>query len=80
MPSHPGFPPASHVIDYLTAYEQRYRIPVERPVRISKVNRADGIFHLRATEDNRSWTADTVIAATGTWSPPRYATPVTLDV
>ncbi len=28
MPYHEGFPPASHVVDYLTRYEERYELPV----------------------------------------------------
>ncbi|ERJ44533.1 hypothetical protein N579_07590 [Corynebacterium pseudodiphtheriticum 090104] len=32
MPAYEGFPPSDHVIDYLADYEQRYRIPVERPM------------------------------------------------
>ena len=35
MPPHPDvFPPVSHVLDYLEDYEQRYRVPVRRPVRV----------------------------------------------
>ena len=37
MPPHDGFPPASHVIDYLAVYEDRYSLPVERPVHVDKV-------------------------------------------
>ncbi|WP_018119182.1 FAD-dependent oxidoreductase [Corynebacterium mastitidis] len=70
MPSHPGFPPASHVIGYLAAYERRYRIPVERPVRVREVAHAGGRFRLRTAHPDRSWTAEVVIAATGTWSAP----------
>ena len=29
-----GFPPRDHVIDYLTRYEQRYELAVERPRRV----------------------------------------------
>lgn len=32
-----GFPPASHVIDYLSKYEDRYSISVERPVHVTRV-------------------------------------------
>lgn len=89
MPSHPGFPPAQHVIDYLEKYEQRYGIEVERPVHVDDVQplgegarggklvgenvdapgavEVDG-FVVRAGE--RSWTARSVIGATGTWSAP----------
>lgn len=35
MPNWPnGFPPAHHVVDYLRGYEQRYEIPVRRPVHV----------------------------------------------
>lgn len=76
MPSYQGFPPASHVVDYLAAYERRYRLPVERPVKATRVEHLDGIFRIDAEHHcdsqvvKRSWTATTVIAATGTWSAP----------
>ncbi|HZK32247.1 MAG TPA: ArsO family NAD(P)H-dependent flavin-containing monooxygenase [Corynebacterium sp.] len=68
MPPYDGFPPSSHVIDYLGAYEQRYRIPVERPVRVSRVDYLDDSYLVQA--EGRSWTAANVVAATGTWSAP----------
>lgn len=68
MPPHKGFPPASHVVDYLAAYEQRYRIPVERPVTVDRVEHVDGGHVVQAAE--RSWSATSAIAATGTWSAP----------
>ena len=64
----PGKPPSDHVIDYLADYEQRYRIPVERPVHVDRVEREDGGYRLHAGD--RSWTAPHVVAATGTWSTP----------
>lgn len=54
MPNHPGFPPASHVIGYLAAYERRYRIPVERPARVREVAHAGGRFRLRTAQPGRS--------------------------
>lgn len=68
MPDYDGFPPAAHVVDYLTAYEHRYRIPVERPVRVKRVDYEDGVYRIQAGE--RTWTAENVVAATGTWSAP----------
>ncbi|MGP5930624.1 FAD-dependent oxidoreductase [Corynebacterium glyciniphilum] len=76
MPSYGGYPPASHVVDYLTAYERRYRIPVQRPVRVARVEHQDGTFRIDAESlsrpgaGTRSWTATTVVATTGTWSAP----------
>lgn len=68
MPSYPGFPPAQHVVDYLASYEQRYSIPVERPVHVDRVEESEGVFTVLAGE--KRWTARSVIAATGTWSSP----------
>lgn len=85
MPAYNGFPPASHVVDYLQAYERRYGIPVERPVHATRVSHDDARIRVDAEHHadgvggvggvggktvNRSWTATTVIAATGTWSAP----------
>ncbi|MEZ5152912.1 ArsO family NAD(P)H-dependent flavin-containing monooxygenase [Rhodococcus zopfii] len=69
MPPWPdGFPPASHVISYLTAYEDRYDLPIQRPVRVTGVHR-DG-QHLAVTTNKRTWRARRVISATGTWQHP----------
>lgn len=74
MPAYDGFPPATHVVDYLTAYEERYAVPVERPVHVDRVEPtgrelgSGGRFLVRAGD--RGWPADHVVAATGTWSSP----------
>lgn len=68
MPAHDGFPPASHVIDYLAAYERRYSLPVVRPVHVERVTYASGVFHVRTAA--RSWRARALVSATGTWSRP----------
>ena len=69
MPNWPnGFPPGSHVAGYLRAYEQRYQLPVRRPVRVQTVTR-DGSHLLVATSAGQ-WRARAVISATGTWSQP----------
>ncbi|WP_149256802.1 ArsO family NAD(P)H-dependent flavin-containing monooxygenase [Actinomadura sp. K4S16] len=60
-----GYPPAAHVVDYLTAYEKRYDLPIHRPVRIEAVHR-DGEL-LRLDSATASWRARHVISATGTW-------------
>jgi putative flavoprotein involved in K+ transport len=76
MPAYQGFPPASHVVDYLTAYERRYHIPVVRPIRVTRVEYHDGTFSINTESRSdghalkQSWTTTTVIAATGTWSAP----------
>ncbi|CRK52011.1 putative FAD-dependent oxidoreductase [Rhodococcus sp. RD6.2] len=63
-----GFPPAGHVVDYLTSYEARYDLPVERPVRAAAVRR-DG-SDLMVEAGTRIWRARRVISATGTWQQP----------
>ncbi|MEV6715227.1 ArsO family NAD(P)H-dependent flavin-containing monooxygenase [Lentzea sp. NPDC051208] len=60
-----GCPTAQHVVDYLTAYEKRYDVPVHRSVRVSSVGRADD--GLLVHTDAGTWTARHVISATGTW-------------
>ena len=68
-PAHAGFPTRDDVIAYLTAYEARYALPVERPVSVLTINRvADG--RLRVETNRGNWLAKTVIGATGTWSHP----------
>ncbi|WP_175935627.1 NAD(P)-binding domain-containing protein [Corynebacterium sp. Marseille-P4321] len=68
MPPHPGYPPASHVIDYLERYEKRYELPVRRPVEVSDGAHQGGVFHLDTSAGE--FTADHLVAATGTWSAP----------
>ena len=69
MPNWPnGFPPARHVADYLRAYEQRYELPVRRPVEVREVIRAGD--HLRVATSAGRWRARAVISATGTWNQP----------
>lgn len=68
MPAYDGFPPAQHVVDYLTRYEQRYDLPVQRPVRVERVEFDGQHYLLHAGE--RFWSADYVVAATGTWGAP----------
>ncbi|WP_030842187.1 ArsO family NAD(P)H-dependent flavin-containing monooxygenase [Streptomyces sp. NRRL F-4474] len=70
MPPQPGeiYPDAAHVVSYLTDYEQRYDLPVHRPVRVVGVH-CDGEL-LRVETDSGTWRARAVISATGTWSRP----------
>ncbi|MFD3695157.1 ArsO family NAD(P)H-dependent flavin-containing monooxygenase [Streptomyces sp. NPDC058646] len=70
MPVQPGelYPDAQHVVSYLTDYEKRYELPVQRGVRVDAVHR-DGAF-LRVQTDCGDWQARAVISATGTWTRP----------
>ncbi|OZE91123.1 pyridine nucleotide-disulfide oxidoreductase [Rhodococcoides fascians] len=69
MPAwHSGFPPASHVVDYLRAYEKKYDLPVHRPVDVKSVHRTTEGY--RVDTDGESYGAAAVVNATGTWSRP----------
>ncbi len=70
MPRQPGaeYPTREHVVDYLTRYEQRYALPVHRPVHVEGVHRAGEV--LAVDTDHGTWHARVVISATGTWQAP----------
>ncbi|MBL6080776.1 NAD(P)/FAD-dependent oxidoreductase [Belnapia sp. T18] len=65
MPPVPGggYPGRDHVAAYLAAYEERYQLPVRRPVRVEAVERAGDRLLVRT--DAGSWTALAVVSATG---------------
>lgn len=67
-----GFPPASHVVDYLTRYERRYDLPVRHGVRVLAVRRADDDPHglLEVETTTGPWMARAVVSATGSWGRP----------
>lgn len=62
------YPSRNQVIDYLSQYEQRYRFPIERPVRVTSVERTATGLRVRAGD--QYWDARAVVSATGTWSNP----------
>jgi putative flavoprotein involved in K+ transport len=73
------YPPASHVVDYLARYEQRYDLPVLHGHRVTSVTRMDddpaGLLLVDAAartpgDAAPSWHARTVVSATGTWGRP----------
>ncbi|MFJ9109773.1 ArsO family NAD(P)H-dependent flavin-containing monooxygenase [Streptomyces sp. NPDC102283] len=59
------YPDADHVVQYLSAYEERYNLPVQRPVHVKAVHRAGE--QLRVETDTGAWSARAVVSATGTW-------------
>ena len=67
-----GYPPRSHVVDYLTRYEARYDLSVLRAHRVDEVVRADedpdGVLIVRTGEV--AVAARVVVSATGTWDQP----------
>lgn len=65
----PGYPPSAHVLEYLESYEDRYALPVERPVNVTSIQAEDdGDFTV--TAEGRQWRASAVVNATGTYSQP----------
>ncbi|MGW7481878.1 ArsO family NAD(P)H-dependent flavin-containing monooxygenase [Nonomuraea muscovyensis] len=67
MPAPPGggYPSAEDTVAYLTDYEQRYDLPVIRPVTVRAVRR--GGDRLLVDTGAGTWRARVVISATGTW-------------
>ena len=69
MPSaSPGYPTRDQIIEYLSRYEARYALPVERPIEVLGVTAALG--GLDVTTDRGAWRAKAVVSATGTWRAP----------
>ncbi|NGM22791.1 NAD(P)/FAD-dependent oxidoreductase [Roseomonas stagni] len=67
VPPGGGYPARDAVIDYLSAYEARYALPVRRPVRITALRRGADCL-VAETDEGESLPARAVISATGTWS------------
>ncbi|KAG5719476.1 hypothetical protein E4T56_gene4569, partial [Termitomyces sp. T112] len=40
-PAHEGYPTRDDVLDYLARYEERYQLPIKRPIRVESLRRAD---------------------------------------
>ncbi len=66
--SHEGYPTRADVLDYLSRYEQRYELPVRRPVRVEAVKQA--CEHLELVTSSGPIAAHHLVSATGTWSHP----------
>ncbi|MFF4418655.1 ArsO family NAD(P)H-dependent flavin-containing monooxygenase [Streptosporangium sp. NPDC001559] len=64
-PTTGGYPGAADVVAYLADYEQRYQLPVVRPVQVRAVRRSGEC--LQVDTDAGVWRARIVISATGTW-------------
>ncbi|MDT7858091.1 ArsO family NAD(P)H-dependent flavin-containing monooxygenase [Rubrivirga sp. S365] len=66
------YPHRDDVLDYLAAYEERYELPVWRPVRVTGVRRVDGdpAGPLWVETDRGAVAARAVVAATGTAGQP----------
>jgi putative flavoprotein involved in K+ transport len=64
-----GYPTRDEVIDYLSRYEARYGLAVERPKAVAAVERDGAHLRLRFV-DGETRTAQAVVSATGTWGAP----------
>ncbi|NRQ48948.1 FAD-dependent oxidoreductase [Aeromicrobium stalagmiti] len=53
---------------YFADYEQRFALPVVRPVQVRRVTDDSGLLVVEA--DDQSWTTRTLVNATGTWTRP----------
>lgn len=62
------YPSRDEALAYLTAYEDRYQLPVCRPIRIDAVRRS--YDRLLVESQSGKWAARAVVSATGTWSRP----------
>lgn len=71
-----GYPPRSHVVDYLTRYEDRYELNVLRPHRVRAVTRrdADPRGRLLVHADGLTFASRAVVSTTGTWEQPFWPT------
>src|SRR5690606_28182242 len=69
MPETEGkFPTRMETIYYLSEYEKRYDLPIERPVEVKSVKTVNGVFEL--TTSNKSYRSKAIVSATGTWKNP----------
>ncbi len=70
MPTKPGvdYPTRDDVVEYLTSYEERYQLPIERPVRAMAVNALAGGMEVVSDQGIRK--AKMIVSTTGTWSHP----------
>ena len=62
------YPTRGDVTQYLERYEERYLLPVQRPVWVSGVERAGTGFQVQS--ENETWSCDAVVSATGNWRNP----------
>jgi len=69
MPGGPDwYPPRDHALKYIAEYEERYKLPIRRPVIVKRVVRAAD--RLRIETDAGEWAARAVVSATGSWRRP----------
>lgn len=62
------YPTRDEVISYLKQYEERYELPIARPVTVTAVKSAADGFNVET--DDAVYQAKAVVAATGSWQKP----------
>lgn len=62
------YPTRDEVVSYLTQYEERYKLPVLRPVSVKTVHRGGDGFTIETSEG--TFTGRAVVSATGSWRNP----------
>lgn len=69
MPESEGkFPSKDEVIAYLCDYERRYELSVQRPVKVLKVTKDNGLFTVKTSEG--TYQSKAVVSASGTFGKP----------
>ncbi|MEO1053319.1 MAG: ArsO family NAD(P)H-dependent flavin-containing monooxygenase [Bacteroidota bacterium] len=70
MPKQPGheYPTKDHVINYLEEYEKKYKLSVQRPVKVEQVNYVNQQFQLSTSVGQLQ--TKTLVSATGSWANP----------
>ena len=69
-----GFPPRTHVVEYLAQYESRYELDVQRPHVVRAIMRDKSADRLVVHADRVDMTAKFVVSATGSWTRPFWPT------
>jgi len=62
------YPGKNHVIKYLSDYESRYKLPVERGIEVNNVTKQNDVFRLETSRG--IYKSRALISATGTWKQP----------
>ncbi len=62
------FPSKLEVINYLSAYETHYQLPIEHSVKVNNVSKNNAVFKIETT--GKTYFANTVVSTTGSWSKP----------
>lgn len=69
MPKGPkDYPSKTHFIAYLSAYEERYKLPIERPVQVHQVIKKDDLFEVHTNVG--TYFSKTLVSATGSSNSP----------